>query len=400
MLGRYFNHIKCNKYLVTVWLFLTSASPFIFYSWPWHPHKKILLLLLCIMSLQLVRIRNVKLNVDFLTVCSTLLLYNIFLLIYWGDSAYVAIITQLLSLIVLMTYIRNFLSCEKFIKTFIYAVVGMAIGGTIIFWVHLFVGVPPLFSVNYAGNSNSYFLYLTCTNSYANLDHIRLLRYAGFFDESGAFSLCSLYAILFNRLYLRNNIIERILIICTMFSMSMAFFVSLAIYYLLFYVNKSNCKRIIPLLLIIVLSFAYINEHKNDNYTFKRLAKWTVERFESSEDGELKGNSRHEHIVADRKVFLENKFLGAGHRAVIGANLYGILGEYGVIGTFVYYIPLYLLFLRILKAPRCYRIEGLKIFFLLVVNLYHRPNITSVLSMVIIFCFCSYYTSLTYNKRQ
>lgn len=395
-----FKSILCNKCLILVWLFLTSASPFMFYSWPGHPYKILLLLLLCIMIMQLIKVRKVKFNIDVFAVCVILFFFNIFLFVYFADVAYFALITQILSLIVLNLYIYNFIGYHCFIKSFIYIMVGMAIGGTIIFWLHLLVGVSPLFSVDYGGHSYSHFLYLTCTNSYTNVDSVRILRYAGFFDESGAFSLYSFYAILLNKLYLKNNQIEKLLIICTLFSLSLAFFVSIIIYFVLFYVGKSNYKKILPFLIIVFISFMYINEHKNENGTFNRLAELTIDRFEHSDDGDMKGDSRKKYMIADKEVFLQNMLLGGGRNAVEGANVYGILGAYGLIGTFIYYFPLYLLFYRILQTPREYRLEGLKILFLFLINLYHRPNITQVFNMILIFCFCEYYAQVIRNKNN
>ena len=188
-------HISLNKYLCVVWLFLTSASPFIIYSWPWHPHKKIILVILCVMLIQLFKVRKIKLNVDYFAVSILLLFFNILLTIYFQSFVYIALAIQIISFIVLMTYINNFIGFNYFVKSFIYVMTAMAIGGTIIFWLHLLIGIPPLFSVNYGGDSHSYFLYLTCTNSYMNDGALRLLRYAGFFDDSGAFSLFYFYAI-------------------------------------------------------------------------------------------------------------------------------------------------------------------------------------------------------------
>lgn len=378
--------------LFLVWFFLTSATPFIMYAWPWHPHKKLIFVLLGVMSIQLYYKRCVSIPSFSFPIFSTLLFLNIWMLLFFTNAVYVNILLQIFSIILLHIYISTFVGYSTFVKSFVYVMLFMAIGGFIMFWWHLLFGVIPLFSVNYAGDSYSHFLYLTTTNAYTNFGDVRILRYSGFFDESGAFSLYSFFALLLNRLYLKNGRIEFGLILCTIFSFSLGYFVSLVAYMSLFYVNKSNFYKLLIVCLLLLGIGCYIDSNKDASPTLRTISKLTVDRLSETEDGELKGNSRLEHTNHDKEVFKSNPFFGAGANSVSGSNIYAILGHYGILGSVLYYSPLIILLLRICKLPTLQRKEGLCVFILLSINLFHRPDISSVLSMVIIFCFLYYYT--------
>lgn len=383
---------KTKWHLFIVWLFLTSATPFIIYAWPWHPHKKMILILLMIMSIQLYYKRYVSVPSFSLSVFSMLLFLNICMLLCFTNIAYINILLQIFSIIVLHFYISAFVGYPAFTKSFIYVILFMAIGGCLVFWWHLLFGVSPLFSVNYAGNSYSHFLYLTTSNSYTNYGDLRVLRYSGFFDESGAFSLFSVNALLLNRLFLKKKNIEIILIFCTIFSLSLAYIISLSLYLLLFYVNRANFLKLLMIIMLLGTVGYYIDTNKDSSPTLKRISQLTIERISETEDGQLKGNSRLEHTKHDKEVFLSHPLGGAGIDSVSGSNIYAMLGHYGIIGFLFYYSPLIILLVKICKLPAFQRRDGLCVFFILFINLFHRPDISSVLSMVIIFCFLYYYT--------
>ncbi len=392
-----------NVHLLVIWLFLTSSTPFIIYSWPFHPHKKFIIILMGIMVAALIKVKKVEMYTNILYICFVLALYYSALFCVYNDVAYLNLLLQVISISLLSIYLAKFVGYPYFIKSFIYILIAMGIGGFIILWLHFFIGVSPLFSVNYSGPTNSYFLYLTTTNSYTDYGDLRILRFAGFFDESGAFSMFSFFALLLNRLYYKNKKAELLLIFFTFFSFSLAYIGSLCFYYLLFYVNRKNLYKVISLCVFIIICSSVLNVYKDENPSVKRLSELTFERLEKTEDGDFKGNTRINLQENDKQLFLKNPFFGAGLDSVRGANIYEILAQYGLFGSLIHYSPYILLLILIFKSSSEVKKEGLKIFLLLLINLWHRPNISSVLSMIITFCFIHYYIShikTTYLKSS
>lgn len=66
---------------------------------------------------------------------------------------------------------------------------------------------------------------------------IRVIRYAGFFDEPGTFSLFSIFALILNKVYFNDKNKELLLILVTIFTFSIAFYVTIFLF-LFFYVTK------------------------------------------------------------------------------------------------------------------------------------------------------------------
>ncbi len=346
-----------------------------------------------IMIATLIKVRKVQMYTNILSICFVLTFYYSTLFCVYNDVSYLNLVLQAVSILLLSIYLAKFVGYPNFVKSFIYVIIAMGIGGFIIFWLHLLVGITPLFSVNYNGPSNSYFLYLTTTNSYTNWGDLRMLRYAGFFDESGAFSMFSFFALLLNRLYLKSKKTELALVLFTVFSLSLAYIGSLCFYYLLFYVNKKNLYKILLLCVAVITCSSILNVYKDANPIIKRFSELTFERLEKNEDGDFKGNSRKELQENDKQLFLKNPIFGAGSDSVRGSNVYAVLAQYGIFGSLIHYSPYILLLILILGSPPNIKKEGIKIFLLLLINLWHRPNISSVLSMTISFCFIYYYIS-------
>lgn len=373
-------------YMLICWLFISSASPFVIWSWPFHPHKILIASLLAIIVYVLLKHKNTTLSKDFFFVFFTLIFYQTFCFAYFGHTDSITVIIQLVSICLFLIFLEKYVGYKRFVRTYVYVILLMAIGGTIIFFLHLFVGVTPLFSSDYGGAHLSQFLYLTTTNSFTDAGDLRILRYAGFFDESGAFSLNAIYALLLNRLYVNNKKVEYCIVFFSMFSMSAAFFITVPIYYILFSLNKKNFLNFILILLVGGVCINLIEKHKDANPIMQRVALYTIERFDKDTD---KLNSRSDLQEEDKLSFLNNPILGSGKSR--GANVYETLAYGGIVGSLIMFLPMILVFYYILKSPSTVRVDGLKVFFIIIIQVFHRPNITSVLSLVIIFSFCYYY---------
>lgn len=376
---------KKNKYILLLWLCLTSTAPFIFFSWPGHPYKFLTFFCLSLMTLLIVKRYNQPIF-DF-KIFSILLIqiaFYLFATFYHGDSSNLNLIIQLVSLFLIISFVNGYIGFESFAKSYINVMLIMGIGGTIMFFLHLLIGITPMFSVDYSETGTSYFLGLTTTNVYWDISNIRILRYSGFFDEPGTFSLYSLFAIILNRAFFKEKNIELWLIGLTIFTFSLSFYFVMIFYFLFFYLNLSNVKYFILTIFLITASFFYLDAHK-ENESLKAVYDFTFQRFEMDDSGSgLAKNNRSELSSHDKNVFFNNPLLGVGlaKEEVWGSNFYSIFARYGIVGSLFYYsLLVYLLFLIIL-LERKKRTIYLKILFIILINFYHRPEMSSVFALL------------------
>lgn len=373
-----------NRPLLLLWITLTSTAPFIFFSWPGHPYKLLTFACLSIMTIQIATNWNRKIfDVKILVIILMQIGYYLFATFYHNDSSDINLCIQLISLFIIISYINSFIGFRSFVKSYIYVILAMGIGGTIIFFLHALIGIKPMFSVNYSEYGTSYFMGLTTTNIYINYSNIRIIRYSGFFDEPGTFALFSLFAIILNRIYFNNKRIELWLISVTIFTMSLAFYFIIFVYFLLFYFTRSNLKFFIAILIAISLSYLYLNKNIN-NETISKVYEFTFKRFELDDNG-LAQNNRAGNSEHDRAVFYQYPILGAGSakKEVIGSNLFAIPAQYGIVGTFFYYAFLVYFALQIISIKGKRRFFYSKILLLILLNFYHRPELSSVFTLLV-----------------
>jgi len=374
---------KKNFSFFLLWLVLTSSAPFIFYLWPFHPHKILIFTGLVIFILMITKIPKLsKFDVGLLGVIFIQILYLTFCLVYRNDSSYINIVIQLVSLVITIQFILDHIGFSAFVKSYINIILIMGIGGVITFFVHYFVGIHPIFSVYYTDLKATHFLGLTSTNVFIDGD-FRFMRFAGFFDEPGRYALFSILAIILNKVYFNNRRVELLLILVTIFSFSFAGYVNLIVYYLFFMLKKSNLKYFIVSLLIVFAAVFYLNT--SNNPSLKLVKKYTIERFALDDSGQLSNNNRTEHEEYNKIIFQKYPLLGSTKKEnkVRGSNLYAIIAEHGVIGSFFYYLFLVYMIIISLKLDRRIRFILIKIIMLILLNVYHRPELGGLLMNLI-----------------
>jgi hypothetical protein len=376
--------VNKNRYLFLLWLSLTSTAPFIFFSWPGHPYKVLTFFCLAIMLMLILKKYQEKIfDFKIFGVLGIQAAFYLFAAFYHKDLSNFALIIQLFSLFITITFITGYIGFKLFVKSYIYALLFMAIGGTITFFIHLLIGIAPIFTVDYSASGTSYFLGLTSTNVYYDIGSIRLIRYSGFFDEPGAFALYSLFAIILNRVYFENKRIEIWLMVLTMFTLSLSFYVIVFFYFLFFYLSRSNVKYFIFVVALVIGSYFYLEANKTDE-SLKFLYDFTFKRFELDDSGSgLADNNREELSNNDKQIFLSHPFLGVGlNSEVSGSNFYSIFARYGIIGSLFYYALLVYLIFLIIQLKREKLIFYLKILFLILINFYHRPEMSALFTLV------------------
>lgn len=385
--------IKTALSFIIIWLTLTSTAPFIFYLWPGHPYKILTFggLLLMIVFFLFKTKKTIEFDRNLIIVLSIQFAYFIITAIIFQNFQSINLGIQLIALFIIILFINNLFGFEKFVKSYIYFILAMAIGGTIMFFLHLLIGVSPVFHVNYPPANVTYFLGLTSTNTYYHVEGIRLIRYAGFFDEPGTFAIYSLFAILLNKMYFDNRKLEYLLIITTAFTLSLAFLVLVFLYVMLFYFKLSYIKYVVLPVILLVFILYRLDHYTGKDNTIIYLKGMTVDRLKYKENGIISGNNRREASIHDRQIFFRHPVLGSqGREGLKGISFFFVLASHGLLGSVFYYSLLLYFLIRILKLHGEEQIFLLKIYFLIVINFFHRPDFSSVLTLLAIYCMIKY----------
>jgi hypothetical protein len=270
----------------------------------------------------------------------------------------------------------------------------MGIFGTLTFFLHAFIGLTPIFSVQY-GNDISFFLGLTTTNVFINTGDIHILRYAGFFDEPGTYALFALLAILINKVYFNDLKKENLIIFFTCFTFSIAFYISILVYLLFFYFKIQYLKYTIPLFF---LCFIIFTQYKEQSDLIAKVYELTFERLLSTKDG-ITNTNRGDLFSKDLNTFLTNPLLGIGtnNDDIGGSNFFAIFARYGVIGSIIFYIHIIYFFLVSVLSRN---ILNIKCFIVLIMTLFYRPELSSVLTLLCIYTLTIFITKKSNTNSE
>jgi len=368
------------KFLILYWIFLSSTAPFIFFRWPGHPYKILTFICLILMIIGFLVANKIIYDRSLLFILSLQFLYYSINFIIYQDISSFNLIVQLISLFISLTFLINLIGHTLFVRSFIIVLIVMGTGGVLNFVYHLIFGIIPFFRVEY-GNDVSYFLGLTTTNVFISLNDLRVIRFAGFFDEPGTFGLFASFGLVLNRLYFKSKVYDIFLMCSGIFTFSLAFFFTSFFYIIFFYFNRKSISYFISLSLVVALSFFILYSSNNLNLNF--LYDLTFARLQETYSG-LEESNRGFLMEHDLKLFLQNPFFGVGPaKYVAGANVFAIPAKYGIVGSFFFYAVLIWLILIIFNKK--VNTGYIRVLFILLLSLFHRPELSSVLTLTIFY---------------
>lgn len=217
--------------------------------------------------------------------------------------------------------------------------------------------------------------------------------YCGFFDERGTVAQWSLFALIFNKLFIKNNKLELFLIITTMFSFSMGYYLQLAVYLLFFHVfeKKHNKKYSFILFLIIVIGGSVM---VSDSEIYEKTIGRATLAIDDSKTQGLAIDDRENLTIEAISEFQHNPLFGTSkENPEVGNNIFEPLALYGIVGTFFLYFPFIILFF---KAIRSKDVDLLKCMLVIVIGFTHRPFHKNLLSYFIIYSL----VAMSYNKTR
>lgn len=265
----------------------------------------------------------------------------VFLFLLHADVNYIyRILLLLVTFIILRLLAHNGLLIE-FAKANNALIALQAVMGFVAFFLILFNILQPLFTFVNVGDVPAYCYGLTCTGAVWG----NICRVAGYFDEPGAFAFWGIYSLIINKLFVNNKKIEWCIIIGLFATWSMAYYIQIALYFVLFYRNKIN--YILPFVIAIIIVGQFIKSNQNSDLAI--LYDFTFNRFEKNSSGTIETN-RDEMTDAAKSAFLSSPLFGVGEQKTwsigyLDDNPFEPLAKDGIIGTIFLYLPLLLLLL-------------------------------------------------------
>lgn len=267
----------------------------------------------------------------------------------------------------------------------------MTIGGTIVFFLVL-LGVPPLFQYTNSRDLRNFYSWgISFSNYY--IPSVHMVRYSGFFDEPGAMAYWVTYALAFNKLFIKNKKIESILLLCTLFTFSLGYYVQLLIYILLFYFT--SLKKLVrnPLFFLAFAFFVFaILKTKDTDYSI--IYDNSIGRLVNLAEGLnsdilTSGDGRGELEREAKAYFLNHPIFGVGRTQwenlpYMGDNRFETLAKDGIFGTLYIYLPFIFL---ILLAAYIKDAEMFKVILFLSIGFLHRPFHSFPLNFFIMYSF-------------
>ena len=322
---------------------LIAGWPCVFFLMGWLPHYTINYLLLFVLVAFFIVTKNefrlpspiVSLLVLQITA------WGIYSIIHGLDTSY---FTRILMLCITYMFLEMQLSDERlgFVKTYNLWLVFQVIAGSIGFILVLIGILQPIFVFRELDMRPGYFFGLFTTNTYFD----GLVRNAGFYDEPGALAFWGMYALIINKLFVNNKRVEMLLISGLISTLSLAYFIQIAIYAFFFYRNRfSKLVLYIVAFVVALIMISSFNE---------RMNRAIFGLFEYDEKkGTIAGDNRQQMTKVCWELFKEAPVVGHGarnlisisqkHRVFVGANPNLILACDGVLGQLVYWSPFFFL---------------------------------------------------------
>lgn len=321
-----------------------AGWPCVFYLMGWLPHYTVNYILLFILATFFVVTKNkyrLPRPIAILLVLQ-IVTWAIYSVIHGLDTSY---FTRILMLLITYIFLEMQLSGEPlgFIKTYNWWLAFQVVAGTIGFLLVVFGILHPIFEFREMDMRPGYFFGLFTTNTYLD----GLVRNAGFYDEPGALAFWGMYALIINKLFVENKKVEILLIVGLISTLSLAYFIQIAMYAFFFY--KEQRRRLLPYVVAFVFALILISSFNERTYDA------IFDRMEYNEKtGTLSGDNRSEMTKVCWDIFLEAPIIGQGaqhmleiskeRRVFVGANPNLTLALDGIIGQLVVWSPFFFLF--------------------------------------------------------
>ena len=312
-------------------------------------------------------------------------------LVIIGDSEYLKQIFYIAWLVCFLGLIRLF-GVKKFIFIYNRIILIVALFGVLAFFLSFFLGGGIWFEYTNMDGRPGAFIWCTFSNNHAG----NFIRYSGIFDEPGAMAYWGMFALVTNKLYVKDKIIEIPLMIALTFTFSLAYYIQIAIYLLYFYAGIFTFKKGLFLAIIALGIIFFLNSVEVDsplyNATLRRMGIGSSGIDVASE------NNRVRMMEEAVKIYKEHPLFGIGPTAFYGGtyaadNPYETLAKDGIVGTFFLYLPLLVSFIRGFQNK-----DVLVAAFILLVGYLQRPFHINFIHYTMLYLF--FYIAIELCKKK
>lgn len=274
----------------------------------------------------------------------------------------------------------------SFIKKYNVWILIMAILGSIAFVLVTFFGLSPISIAEDRGDEREIFNY-GLTFSKTIQYGFQTIRYSGFFDEPGAMGYWGMFALLFNKAFIKNPKMEWMLIVFVSLTFSMGFYLQLIIYLLVFNINTKNLGWTFAIIGVVAIGIAILYSTKGtDNDWFYETTIGRVETIIDAADeagSALETDNRAEMTELAKREFHQNPLFGSSTSEYILDNIYEPLARYGIVGSaFILFPFISLLF----GALRRKDYDVFKVMLVLCASFVHRPFHNFILYYFMLYC--------------
>lgn len=343
------------KYKYLLYFFaLIAGYPCVFYLMGWLPHYTVNYVILFLLAGAAVLIKNGYGGVP-KPIAIILIIQIFFWLLYalfYGDDSYFTRVFILLTTLIILKLQLSYRDKFEFIRTYNFWLVFQTVAGSIGFVLVLMGLLEPLSQFIEMDGRPGYFYGLFTTNSVFD----GFLRNAGFYDEPGNLANWGVFALLFNKLFIKNKKIEYLLLFGLISTLSLAYFMQVTLYLILFYKNQR--KKVLLLIISFILFLMVLSI--NEGIDAAILGRLVV----NEQTGSIVGDNRSELLVRCWRVFKTSPLIGVGANNLVnvvsanvgfvGANYFFNWASDGLLGVFITYIP-FLFLLKLGQRKRQYR---------------------------------------------
>jgi hypothetical protein len=383
-------------YFFLVWILFTSVEPFQFYAIiPNHPYKILTFITTIFFLWKLVQ-KKVTINYNIIIIIIlTQLLYTILTIgihlislnsfAFEDTIIYFNLFLQLIVILIIYLFVKNFLSIRKLSLTFIKVIAIIAVLGFIsIIVIYIFNIQPYSFTTRQGNRDISNFIF-TFTTGRVEDNFETILRSAGYFDEPGTLAFYIIIALLLNKLYSFSKYFNYILIIAGFCTLSIAFIISIIFYIVIFGLIERKYFFVITLTTILLTMSFLIDTYKKENIIFAQLYNFTLYRLQADEDGDkyINGDNRSENMVYAYKAFIDAPLFGHGmnthvnskseYNGKVCCNPLHPLATEGIFGTLIYFSIFFSWGVYIFKNGKVDYIS-LACWLIVLINLFQRPG--------------------------
>ncbi|NQU34183.1 MAG: O-antigen ligase family protein [Bacteroidetes bacterium] len=365
--------------VIFVWVAFTSEYPFtLIQAYPWHPHLLIISTInLLMVTWLLVKKNFVLLSKKVLVVITIqVIIFFIFFMIH-NDEFYLRIILRMIPIVITCIFIKNIIGIENFSKSLLVLFSILGILGVAAF-ILSFIGIlDPIYIYENPDGRPAYNFIFTLTNKVFQFGNTNVIRVASFFDEPGTFAFYIIFFLLLNKIYKFGKVYDNILIISGLFTFSMAFYILIAVYFIIF--RKEGKRRYyIPAVLVIIAFLSIVFISKGESDVSNKMYSLTFDRFRmtNNEDQLFVGDNRSRQMFMAISIFLDNPLIGYGTTNAIkdfppmNTNIFAPLAFNGVIGFIFLFMNVGLLYSFIYK-----RKDTAKFILLLTLLYFQRPHV-------------------------